>query len=44
MLGKVEITDKEFQQIVDFIKRHYGVNLEKKRTLIVGRMSNMRLQ
>ena len=41
MLGKVEITDKEFQQIVDFIKRHYGVNLEKKRTLIVGRMSNM---
>ena len=41
MLGKVEITDQEFQQIVDFIKRHYGVNLEKKRTLIVGRMSNM---
>ena len=34
----IEMTDKEFHEISDYIKAHYGVNLEKKRALIEGRL------
>ena len=39
--NKIQLSDQEFQQIVTFVKKHYGVNLEQKRTLIVGRMTNL---
>lgn len=39
--SKIQLSDQEFQQIVTFVKKHYGVNLEQKRTLIVGRMTNL---
>ncbi|MEG2086549.1 MAG: protein-glutamate O-methyltransferase CheR [Angelakisella sp.] len=35
------LTDKEFQTLVSFIHTKYGINLEKKRILIEGRLSNM---
>ncbi len=34
----IELTDKEFLQISTYIKNNYGVNLEKKRALIEGRL------
>lgn len=34
----IELTDKEFIQISDYIKSNFGVNLEKKRALIEGRL------
>ena len=37
-----EITDKEFAQIVGYIKDNYGINIkEEKRTLLVGRLANV---
>lgn len=33
------MTDTEFQFIVDFVRDHVGINLEKKRTLIESRLS-----
>lgn len=35
------LTDKEFQTLVTFVHTKYGINLEKKRILIEGRLSNM---
>ncbi|HBL83445.1 MAG: chemotaxis protein CheR [Clostridiales bacterium GWF2_38_85] len=35
------ITDKEFQQIVGFIKANYGINLKEKRALLTGRLTNV---
>jgi chemotaxis protein methyltransferase CheR len=36
-----ELTDKEFSQLVDFIKSNYGINIkEEKRALLVGRLYN----
>lgn len=35
------LTDKEFQTLVSFVHSTYGINLEKKRILIEGRLSNM---
>lgn len=37
----ISITDQEFRTLVDFVKKKYGINLEKKRVLIEGRLSNM---
>ncbi len=34
------MTDHEFRRIVNYIKIHYGIELEHKRTLINGRLSN----
>lgn len=39
--GMINITDQEFRTLVSFIKQKYGINLEKKRVLIEGRLSNM---
>lgn len=37
----IALTDKEFQTLVSFVHTKYGINLEKKRILIEGRLSNM---
>lgn len=37
----VKITDTEFKQLVTMMKSTYGVNLENKRILIEGRLSNV---
>ena len=36
----MKIEDKDFFKLRDYVKSHYGVNLEKKRALIEGRLSN----
>ena len=41
MGGMIRISDQEFLTLVNFVKKNYGVNLEKKRVLIEGRMTNM---
>ncbi|MCL2226443.1 MAG: protein-glutamate O-methyltransferase CheR [Oscillospiraceae bacterium] len=40
----MQIQDKDFFRLRDYIKSNFGVNLEKKRTLIEGRLSNFILQ
>jgi chemotaxis protein methyltransferase CheR len=35
-----EITDREFRELVQFIKQNYGINLSQKRSLILGRLNN----
>jgi len=36
----MHIEDNDFYHLRDYIKKNFGVNLEKKRTLIEGRLSN----
>ena len=38
--GLIHISQSEFQALFTFVKKNYGVNLEKKQTLIEGRMTN----
>lgn len=38
------ITDKEFSELVRFIKQNYGINLTQKRSLVSGRLHNYILQ
>ena len=40
----MNITDKEFKQLTDFVKQNYGINLTEKRTLVMGRLQNVLLQ
>ena len=40
-VGLITLTDQEFNSLVSFVKTKYGINLEKKRVLIEGRLSNM---
>jgi len=40
----MQIEDLDFFRLRDYIKSHFGVNLEKKRTLIEGRLSNYIVQ
>ena len=40
----MNIEDADFVHLRDYVKKNYGVNLEKKRTLIEGRLSNTILQ
>lgn len=40
----IQITDNEFKELVNYMKNNYGINLEKKRQLIEGRMSNVILK
>ena len=40
----MQIEDRDFFQLRDYVKTHFGVNLEKKRTLIEGRLHNTILQ
>ncbi len=37
----IQITDKEFTELVEFMHKNYGINLINKRQLIEGRMSNI---
>lgn len=36
----LKLTDADFARLVDYMKKNYGINLEKKRVLIEGRLSN----
>lgn len=36
----IKITDSEFKYLVDYLKQHYGINLQQKRVLLEGRLSN----
>jgi len=36
----MQISDQDFVRLRDYVKSNFGVNLEKKRTLIEGRLSN----
>jgi len=36
----IDITEKEFWQIVNLLKDSYGINLSQKKTLVVGRLQN----
>lgn len=40
----LEIKDTEFQTLTSYIKKNYGINLTRKRTLIEGRLSNIILE
>lgn len=34
------LNDRDFQTLITFIHQNYGIDLSKKRQLIVGRLSN----
>lgn len=36
----LEIKDRDFQRLVSFVHQNYGIDLSKKRQLIIGRLSN----
>ena len=36
----LKLTDNDFNRLVSYMKTNYGINLEKKRVLIEGRLSN----
>lgn len=40
MTGMVKLTDKEFETLVSFVYKKYGINLKKKRVLIEGRLAS----
>lgn len=40
MESMIRIKDQEFYRLTDYIKRNFGINLTKKRTLIEGRLNN----
>ena len=35
----VKLTDADFNRLVSYIKDNYGINLDKKRVLIEGRLA-----
>ncbi|MBD5081018.1 MAG: protein-glutamate O-methyltransferase CheR [Ruminococcaceae bacterium] len=37
----LKLTQQDFERLVTFMKKNYGINLEKKSVLIEGRLSNM---
>ena len=37
----LKLTDDDFNRLVAYMKKNYGINLDKKRILIEGRLSNM---
>jgi chemotaxis protein methyltransferase CheR len=39
-----DITEREFSELVHFIKQYYGINLSQKRTLVYGRLNNYIVQ
>lgn len=36
----IKITDQEFQYLVDYLKKNYGINLQQKRVLLEGRLTS----
>lgn len=41
MSPAIKIRDDEFLRLVEFMKKTYGINLEKKRHLVEGRLANL---
>jgi chemotaxis protein methyltransferase CheR len=39
LMDIIKLTDSEFETLVDFVYKKYGINLRKKRVLIEGRMA-----
>ena len=37
----MEISDREFHRLVDYMHDNFGINLSSKRVLIQGRLGNM---
>ncbi len=37
----LKLTDNDFERLVTYMKKTYGITLDKKRVLIEGRLSNM---
>lgn len=37
----LKLTDEDFNRLVSYIKNNYGINLQKKRVLIEGRLTNV---
>ena len=37
----ISINDTDFKKLTGYIKRHYGINLTAKRTLVEGRLANV---
>ena len=37
----IKINQKEFQTLIKYIKKYYGIDLIKKKNLIEGRLSNV---
>ena len=35
----VKLSDEDFNRLVTFIKKNYGINLDKKKVLIEGRLA-----
>ncbi len=42
--GMIKISDADFQVFTDFLKKNFGINMTKKRTLIEGRLNNYLLR
>ncbi|MHB8064855.1 MAG: CheR family methyltransferase, partial [Ruminiclostridium sp.] len=41
----ISITEKEFRQLAEYIKEHYGINLKaEKQALVTGRLNNILVQ
>lgn len=40
-MALLKLTDDDFNRLVTYMKKNYGINLEKKRVLIEGRLANM---
>ena len=34
------INESDFQRLIQFVKKNYGIDLSKKKQLIIGRLSN----
>lgn len=39
-----QITEQEFNDLVQFVRQNYGINLSQKKTLVVGRLHNYIIQ
>ncbi|MBR6755686.1 MAG: protein-glutamate O-methyltransferase CheR [Peptococcaceae bacterium] len=40
----IKLTDQEFETLTTFVKRNYGINLEKKRVLLEGRLNSVLIE
>ena len=43
-MREIHITEQELHQLVEFMREHYGIDLAKKKKLIVGRLQNYLLR
>ena len=40
----IEIKENEFEELTEFLKNNYGINLTHKKNLVEGRLANMLLE